>query len=97
MSTQVKNTAKKSFLLRLLIIAFCVYLVFSFGSLIAELSAAQDTLAQQQAQIEDTKARTDDKKHFLENSTEKEIIEQAARDRLGMGYQDEKVFVNVTD
>lgn len=95
MSSNVK-TKNKSVLLRLLIIAFCAYMFISLGTLLTELSESRDALAQVQTEIDETASRIEENQNLLENSTEEELVEKAARERLGYVYPNEQVFVDIS-
>ncbi len=90
------KNGNKSILLRLLIIAFCVYMLISIGSLIGELAESKATLAAYQAKIKETDSRIDEKTNLLENSTTEELVERYARERLGYCFPNEVVFVDVS-
>lgn len=95
MSSNVK-TKNKSILLRLLIVVFCAYMFISLGTLLTELSESREALAEVQTEIDETSSRIDENKNLLENSTEEELIEKAARERLGYVYPNEQVFVDIS-
>ncbi len=95
MSSNAK-TKNKSILLRLLIVVFCAYMFISLGTLFKELSESREALAQVQTEIDETSSRIDEDKNLLENSTEEELIERAARERLGYVYPNEQVFVDIS-
>lgn len=44
-------------------------------------------------QIKDLQTDVDAKKHLLESSSEKEIIERAARERFGYAYPNETIYI----
>ncbi len=94
MSTAKAKTQNKSLLLRLLIVAFCVYMFISIAGLYSELAESRGKLAGVKDQIAETEDRIDEDKNLLENGTEQELIEKAARDKLGYVYPNEQVFVD---
>ncbi|MEE0927952.1 MAG: septum formation initiator family protein [Acutalibacteraceae bacterium] len=96
MSTRVKTTKNKSVLLRLLIVAFCAYMLVSLGGLVNELAESRKTLAAVETEIKNTEVRLEEKLNLLSNSTEQELIEKAARERLGYVYPNEQIFVDVS-
>ena len=96
MSYTKTKTENRSILLCILIIAFCVYMFFSLGGLYKELCESRETLAGVNAQIDKTEDRIEESKNLLENGTEQELIEKAARDRLGFVYPNEQVFVDIS-
>ncbi len=95
MSYDVK-TEKKSILLRLLIVAFCAYMLISLASLYSELASSRERLAEVQTEIDETALRIEEQSNLLENCTEEELIEKAARERLGYVYPNEQVFVDIS-
>lgn len=95
MSTKAAPKTQKSIVLRLLVVAVCLYLLISLGGLYKELVSGKNELAEVEAQKAETQLNIDEMNDLLENGTEEEIIEKAARDRLGYVYADEKVYVDV--
>lgn len=96
MNSNVKTPKNRSIFLRLLIVAFCVYMLFSLGSLVSELTKSSGALAEVETEIDETASRIDEKQNLLENSTEQELIEKAARERLGYVYPNEQIFVDIS-
>ena len=86
----------KSVLLRILIVVFFIYLVISVGKLVPELRERQGERLSVETQINETQARIDEINNLIENGTEEEILEKAARDRLGYVYPNEQVFVDIS-
>ena len=64
----------KSILLRLLIVAFFVYMLLSLSSLVGELAQGKATLAAIKQEIEDTTNRIDEQQNLLQTSTREETI-----------------------
>ena len=95
MSSKTKQR-NRSVLLRLLIVVFCAYLLISFGTLVTTFMEARSNLAEKQTEIEETTLRIEEGLNRLENSTNEEIIEKAARERLGYVYPNEQVFVDIS-
>lgn len=90
-----KAKGKKSILLRLALLVFALYLVYSLGSLQGNLIEAKQELAALESEIETRKAANDELLVLLETGSEKDFIERAARDRLGYVYADEEVYTDV--
>ena len=86
----------KSILLRLLIVAFFVYMLLSLSSLVGELAESKATLAAVNSEIEETENRIEEQKNLLENSTKEELVERYARERLGYCFPNEVVFVDIS-
>lgn len=95
MTKVAAKTKNKSFLLRFLIAAFCVYMLVTLGTLLNELSSGRDTLKATQDKTKQTSLRIEEKKNLMENSTREELIERAARESLGFVYPNEQVFVDI--
>ena len=96
MSNNTASRPHKSILLRILIVAFCVYMFITIGALVKELSESREALAEVETEIKETSSRIEEDKNLLENSTEEELIEKAARERLGYVYPNEQVFVDIS-
>ena len=95
MSSNVK-AKNKSVLLRLLIVAFCAYMLISLVGLYGDLQETRAQLADVQTEINETTLRIEEQTNLLENSTQQELIEKAARERLGYVYPNEQVFVDIS-
>ncbi len=95
MSSGVKRK-NKSILLRLLIVAFCAYMLISLVGLYGELQETRAQLTDVQTEINETELRIEEQTNLLENSTQHELIEKAARERLGYVYPNEQVFVDIS-
>ena len=87
---------KKSILWRLLLIGVSVYMVVTLAGLWstlndsrAELNALKEQKAVKQTEI-------DELKKLLESGSKEEIIERAARERLGYVYSDEQIFIDIS-
>lgn len=91
MNEVATKTKDKSFLLRFLIIVFCAYMLVTLGTLVNELSSGRETLKATQEETKQTSDRIEEKENLLENSTDEELIEYAARQE-GYGYPNEVVF-----
>ena len=85
---------RRSVILRILLLVFAVYTAFSLVSLQMELVSAKKELSEKQAILSEKKARINELNDLLENGTEKELIEKAARDRLGYVYPDEQIYID---
>ena len=96
MRAAASNKQNKSILLRILIVVFCVYMLISLGNLYRELCQEREALAAVNIEKSETQAGVDEINNLLENGTEEEILEKAARDRLGYVYPNEQVFVDIS-
>ncbi len=87
---------KKSILWRLLLIGVSVYMVVTLTGLWnnlnesrAELKALEEQKAVKQTEIEELKK-------LLDSGSKEELIERAARERLGYVYSDEQIFIDIS-
>ena len=86
---------RKSILLKLLLLVFLVYITISLGSLQIEFLSSRKELRSVQAQKQKISENIENLTALLKGE-EKDIIEQAAREKLGYVYEDEQVFVDLS-
>ena len=86
----------KSIILRLFILGVCAYFTITLAGLwnslnegMAELEALNEQYDAQVNDIEQLKA-------LLNSESDTQIIEKAARERLGYIYSDEQVFIDIS-
>ena len=91
-----KKRKNKSIILRVLILGVCVYMI-------ATLSGLWNTLSQSRKELEALKAQYDQEQNdieelrtMLEDGSQSQIIEKAARERLGFVNPDEQVFIDIS-
>ena len=96
MSSKSYSKRKVSILHKLLIAAFCLALFLSIASLIKELSKSKAQYSGIKEQITQTQANVNELEHILANGTREEIIEKAARERLGYVFADEQVYKDIS-
>lgn len=91
-----KKRKNKSIMLRVLILGVCVYMI-------ATLSGLWNTLNQSRKELEELKAHYAEEQNdieelrtMLEDGSQSQIIEKAARERLGFVYPDEQVFIDIS-
>ncbi len=87
---------KNSVLRRALLLVVCVYLLFSLGDLEHEYIKQRSALRDEIEKKNIISRQIDELKDLLENGTEADIIEKAARERLGFVYSDEQIFVDIS-
>ena len=87
---------KRSVLGRIAVFLICVYLLLSLGDLQSQLSADVNSLGELEKQKIEMELKIAELERLLEEGTEAEIIEKAARERLGYVYSDEIVFPDVS-
>lgn len=91
-----KNKKNKSIILRLLILVVCGYFTFTLADLWGELNRSQKELKELKAQRTQMSQDIEEYKSLLNSDSDKEIIEKAARERLGYIYSDEQIFVDIS-
>ncbi len=91
-----RQKQKKSIILRLLLLAFSIYSIVLLGTLQVELIQSRKQVAEKQDRINELTLEVDELMRLLENGTEEDVIEKAARERLGYVYADEQVFIDLS-
>ncbi len=89
---RVKQGHRHSIIVRLALLVFAMYLTFSMWDVYTELVKDKATLTQMQEEYESVTLQNQELKNLLSSGSEKELIERAARDRLGYVYKGEIVF-----
>ena len=87
---------KKSIFLRILVLCVCVYMVITLVGLWRELIVKRDEKAFLEEQKLQKQIEINELIHLLDEGTEAQIIEKAARERLGYVYADEQVFIDIS-
>lgn len=95
MSARTK-VEKPSIVLRILIVVFCAYLIYSLGSLFVELNAKNSELKDYEGKIARTEANIVEREKLLTEGTIEEMIEKAARERLGYVFPNETVYMDIS-
>lgn len=87
---------KHSIILRVLVLGVCLFLVFDLVSLYTTYSESRAEYKALVAEYNALKADVDSRRDLLENGSEEQIIEQAARERLGYVYPDEEIYTDIS-
>lgn len=91
-----RKERKISVVLRLILLVFAVYIVFSLGNLQIQLVQSRKELDAINATKEEKVLKINQMLNLLENGQEADFIERAARERLGYAFADEQVFVDLS-
>ena len=94
-----KKTAKKqknSFILTLALILLAGYFVITIIGHAIEIKKSNAQLEQKQQILEQQLAENEQLKEIVESDDKSAYIEQVAREQLGFGKPNEKVFYDVT-
>ena len=86
---------RKSIILRLLLLIFAVYSIISLFSLQLQLVELKGELDDRTAYLEEANYKIKESLSLLENGTEAELIEKAARERLNLVFPDEQIFEDI--
>lgn len=87
---------RKSVLLRLLVIGVAGYMIFNVLSLYNTLNENRNTLIQLEETFSQKQAEISELKELLQNGSQDDIIEKAARERLGYVYSDEVIYIDIS-
>lgn len=91
-----KPKKNKSIILRLFIVGVCAYMTVTLASLWNSLSESRAELAQLKEQLEEEENDIEELRAMLEADSDTQLIEKAARERLGYIYSDEQVFIDIS-
>ncbi len=87
---------RKSIILRIVLLAFAVFSIVNLINLEADLLEKNREKAEKVAELEEKNLQISEALHLLEDGNEAELIEKAARERLGYVYPDEKVYQDLS-
>lgn len=90
----IKLATKKrgSVILRLVLLFFSIYMIYSLGTLQVELVSKKEQLAESQAIRAEKELKVNELTVLLENGTERDFIEKAAREKLNYVYRNEQIY-----
>ncbi len=91
-----KPKRRKSVLVRLIVLGVSVYMVATLVGLGNQLAKDRETLAQYENQRDALKLENEELKALLDSDSHSEIIEKAARERLGFVYSDEEIYIDIS-
>ncbi len=86
----------KSYLFRIALLIFAVYLVANCVKLQVELVNEKQTLKERQQQNSEMQLEIERLSNLIENGDDADFIEDAARERLGFVFPEEEVYKSVT-
>ncbi|MEE1186095.1 MAG: septum formation initiator family protein [Acutalibacteraceae bacterium] len=87
---------KGSILLKIALLIFVVYLLYTVSALQVSLSQRKDKLAELQKTHASLEIENERLENLIKNGNEAEYIESIARQRLGYAYADEDIFVDAS-
>ncbi len=89
------NNTSKRVVFKVSIVLLAFYLVYSMISLQAQLVSSRKVLAQKQEEISALKISNKELESLLENGSHDELVERAAREKLGFVYANEEIYVDI--
>ena len=91
----MKNIKKNNFLKKALIIAFIIYFAYTLIMQQKTLNSYAAEQAKFNEDIEVAEEEQNELQEIKENINSNEYIEQIAREKLGMYYPNERVYIDV--
>ena len=89
-----KRKHRSSWLTRLAVLGFAVYVTVSLIGMQVEVTSKRRELLALQQNVEQQKLINAETERMLDGENDKEYIERIARDKLGYAYPDEKIFID---
>ncbi len=93
MSRAVK---KRSIILRLLVIFVSVFMITKLVGLLNDLNSKKSELNALNEELKTKQADVEELKNLIDNGSKEQIIEKAARQRLGFVYSNEEIYVDIS-
>lgn len=87
---------QNSIILRIVLLAFAVWMIFYLGSLIREYSSLQKQYEASTAKRDELALEVEQKANMLQNGNDEDFIERAAREKLGYVYADEHMYIDIS-
>ena len=91
-----RKNKNKSLILRVLVLGVCVYMIVTLLNLWGTLNQSREKLNSLQAEYETEQNDIEELREILKDDSNTQIIEKAARERLGYIYSDEQVFLDIS-
>ncbi len=91
-----KQRRRKSIILRLIVLVVSVFMIVDLIWLSNELAKYKAELAEVEKQRDIKLSDIDELEGLLDEDAYSEVIEKAARERLGYVYSDEKIFIDIS-
>ena len=96
MSKNKKAGTSKSIFLRIALLCFAVYTIYSMVVLQNELISSRRILEQKKQQISARQISNEELENLLKSGSEKDLIEKAAREKLDYVYANEEVYKDIS-
>ena len=94
----MSNSGKrsKSIIVRLIVLFVASYMLITLIGLFRELGESQQKLVELKAALRSEELKISEFKELLNEGSHADIIEKAARERLGYVYSNEEVYVDIS-
>ena len=97
MESEKKAPKRKAhFLLKSFALRFVFYFVIQFIVIASQIREKKQELASLQDQVDEQQLANDELQNMLDSGLTDEYIERIARDKLGLAYQGERVFIDIS-
>lgn len=91
-----KKRRRKSIFLRLFVLGVAGYFIFSGTGTLNKLNEEKKRLAELEAERDEKQAQVDEIRALLDEGSQSELIERAARERLGYVFADEEIYIDIS-
>ena len=91
-----KAKKRGSIILRVVLVLFSVWMIVYLGSLIKSFSSLQNELDLALKRRDELALEIAEKSKLLESGDDAAFIERAAREKLGFGYANENVYIDIS-
>ena len=96
MISKESNKRSGSVIVRLIVLFIASYMLITLIGLFRELGEKQDRLKELKATLESEQLQIEEYRALLNEGSHADIIEKAARERLGYVYSNEEVYVDIS-
>ena len=91
-----RKAKKRSIILRLLVIFVSVFMITKLFGLLNDLNEKKNELNALNEELKTKQTDVEELKNLIENGSKEQIIEKAARQRLGFVYSNEEIYVDIS-
>jgi cell division protein FtsL len=88
---------KTSLIIRIVIVALVLYAGISLVNLKAQTKKAEKQSGELQEQVDDAVQENEELQYAIDHSTDPDVIEDVARNDIGLVKPGEKIFYDVSD
>ena len=96
MKATEQKKPKKGIFLKVVVIAFVVYVLYSLISMQADINGNQNELEELRQQYTESLIRNEELQKTLDSYGTDEFVEEQAREKLGYAYPEEHFYIDVS-